>query len=85
MVHFEYIISDPMGLHARPAGVLVKKLKPLACNVIISCGERKADAKALLALMGTGIKYGETVTVTIEGENEEAVKEDLITFFQNNF
>lgn len=85
MVQFEYTIKEEMGLHARPAGIMVKELKPLACEVIIICGQRKADAKKMFALMAMGVKFGETVTVTIDGENEEKVKEDLVKFFHENF
>jgi len=85
MVSFTYTIMEEMGLHARPAGIMVKQLKALPCNVTIQCGARSADAKKLFALMGMGVKCGETVTVNIEGENEEAVKADLIAFFNENF
>ena len=45
MASFEYTITEPMGLHARPAGLLVKQLKNYTSSVEISCRERKADAK----------------------------------------
>ena len=85
MVQFEYTIKEEMGLHARPAGVMVKQLKPLSCNITISCGSRSADAKKMFALMAMAVKCGETVTVTIDGENEEAIKDELLTFFSENF
>lgn len=85
MVQFDYTIKEEMGLHARPAGVMVKELKPLSCNVTITCGTRKADAKKMFALMAMAVKCGETVTVTIDGENEEKVKDGLVKFFQENF
>lgn len=85
MVTFDYTIKEEMGLHARPAGVMVKQLKPLACKVTIKCGARSADAKKMFALMAMAVKYDETVTVEIEGEEEEAVKDNLIRFFQENF
>jgi phosphocarrier protein len=85
MTEFTYTIKEEMGLHARPAGVMVKELKALPCNVLISCGNRKADAKKMFALMAMGVKCGETVTVTIEGENDEKAKEYLLKFFNENF
>lgn len=85
MVSFEYTIKDPMGLHARPAGAMVKRLKPLAAKVTISCGQRQADAKKLFALMGMAVKAGETVTVAVDGEDEAALAQELEAFFEANY
>ena len=85
MVSFDYTIKDALGLHARPAGILVKRLKTLPCEVTVICEDRKADAKKLFALMGMAVKCGETVTVTVEGENEQAVMEELLAFFEENY
>ena len=80
-----YTITDPVGIHARPAGLLVKAIKALDSTVTIA----KADGKSavgtkLMALMGLGIKQGETVTVTIEGGSEDANFAAMEQFFQDN-
>ena len=85
MKQFTYTITDPVGIHARPAGLLVKAIKALDSTVTIA----KADGKStvgtkLMALMGLGIKKGETVTVTVEGGNEEANAATLEQFFKDN-
>ncbi|MEM1485821.1 HPr family phosphocarrier protein [Oscillospiraceae bacterium PP1C4] len=85
MVSFDYTIKEPMGLHARPAGILVKKLKSLPCDVSVICGERTADAKKIFSIMGLAVKCGETVTVKIEGEDEKAVRDEVLAFFEQNF
>lgn len=82
MKQFTYTITDPVGIHARPAGLLVKAIKALDSTVTIA----KADGKSavgtkLMALMGLGIKQGETVTVTIEGGDEEASQAAMERFF----
>lgn len=84
MKEFTYTITDPIGFHARPAGLLVKKVKEYTCDINISCNGKSASAKKLFAIMGMGIKNGETVTVSVEGENEEAVAAELETFFKEN-
>ncbi|WP_312694866.1 HPr family phosphocarrier protein [Caproiciproducens sp.] len=84
MASFEYIITEPMGLHARPAGLLVKQLKNYISSVEISCGERKADAKKLFALMNLGIKCGDRVTVTVSGEDEHKAVQEIQNFFTQN-
>ncbi len=85
MKQFTYTITDPVGIHARPAGLLVKAIKALDSTVTIA----KADGKSavgtkLMALMGLGIKQGETVTVTIEGGSEDANFAAMEQFFQDN-
>lgn len=85
MVEFTYTIQDEMGLHARPAGVMVKRLKDLSINVTIKCGQRSANAKKLFQIMGMAVKCGETVTVELEGENEETMRDELLQFFKDNY
>jgi len=85
MVNFEYTIKDPMGLHARPAGIMVKQIKNIPASVSIACGSRSTDAKKLFGIMGMAVKCGETVTVTIDGEGEGQTLEQLEAFFQENF
>ena len=74
MKQFTYIITDPVGIHARPAGMLAKFAKALDSIVTIAKadGSKSAEAKKLMAVMGLGIKTGETITVTVEGGDEEA-------------
>ena len=84
MKTFEYTITDPVGIHARPAGMLVKEVKNYASNVTIVKGDRKADAKKLMVLMGLGVKCGETVTGEVEGADEDTAAAALETFFKEN-
>lgn len=85
MKQFQYIISDPMGLHARPAGLLVKAAKPLNSTVTIEKeGGKSANATKLMAVMGLAIKAGNTVTVSVDGGDEEANFQIIEKFFQEN-
>ena len=72
MKQFTYTITDPVGIHARPAGLLAKAAKALDSTVTITKGEKSAAATKLMAVMGLGVKTGETITFTIEGGDEEA-------------
>ena len=54
MKSFNYVITDEVGIHARPAGMLVKEAKKYESSVTIFKGEKKADAKKLMVLMGLG-------------------------------
>lgn len=84
MKSFEYTITDEVGIHARPAGLLVKEAKQYDSVIKISKDGKSAEAKKLMALMGLGVKKGETVTVTVEGGDEEAAAAKMEEFFKNN-
>ena len=85
MKQFTYTITDPVGIHARPAGLLVKAIKALDSTITIAKADGKSAAGTkLMALMGLGIKQGETVTVTVEGGSEEANAAAMEQFFKEN-
>ncbi|MBR6088476.1 MAG: HPr family phosphocarrier protein [Anaerolineaceae bacterium] len=85
MKSFEYTITDPVGLHARPAGVLVKEVKKYASTITITKGEKTVDARKLMAIMGMGVKQGDTVTVTVDGADEDTAFAAIEEFFKANF
>lgn len=87
MKTFDYTIKDELGIHARPAGLLVKKIAGVHSNVTIEVKEKgkSADAKRLMAVMKMAVKQGDTVTVTIEGDDEDAVAPAIEQFFKENF
>ena len=84
MKAFEYTIIDPVGIHARPAGILVKEIKKYASTVTVIKGEKAVNALKLMALMGMGIKQGDTVKVTVEGADEDAAAAAIEEFFKAN-
>ena len=84
MKSFTYVIKDELGIHARPAGLLVKEVKQFASAITLECGEKKAAAKGLMAVMAMGVKQGNEVTVTAEGEDEDAAIEAIQAFFEAN-
>lgn len=81
MGKFNYVITDEVGIHARPAGVLAKLVKSLDSVVTIKKGDKTVDASKLMAVMSLGVKKGEEVEVASESEKDlETVKK----FFQEN-
>ena len=56
MKEFTYTVTDPQGLHARPAGELVKLAKEFSCNVTISKDGKSGDCKKIFNIMGLGVK-----------------------------
>ena len=85
MKQFNYVINDPLGLHARPAGLLAKLAKPYADTVIsVTKGDKTVRASQLMKLMSLAAKNGDEVTVTVEGPEEEAAFEAVKAFFDAN-
>lgn len=82
MKTFTYQITDPVGIHARPAGSLVKVAGRFASRSVIACGDKQTEMTRLMALMGMGIRHGDTVTVTVEGADEDAAAAALKDCFQ---
>lgn len=81
---FNYTITDPSGIHARPAGILVKQASTYACSVKIEKGGRAVDAKRIMGVMSLGVKCGNEITVTCEGEGEDTAAAELEVFFKEN-
>lgn len=84
MKQFTYTVTDPMGLHARPAGLLVKAAKALDSAVTLEYEGKAVSAGRLFALMGLCVKRGGAVTVTVEGGDEEGNLQAMERFFQTN-
>ncbi len=84
MKKFDYTIQDNCGIHARPAGMLVKEAGKFESKITIWKEDRFVDVSKLIALMGLGVKKGDTVTVEIDGSDEEKAAEALEKFFKEN-
>ena len=82
MKSFEYVIKDELGIHARPAGLLVKEATGYKSSIKIAKGEKSADAKKIFGIMGLGVKCSETVILTIDGEDEAEAAANLGEFMK---
>ena len=84
MTKFEYEIKDEIGIHARPAGLLVKEAKKYESQITVSAHGKTAAATKLMAIMSMGVKCNDTVTVEAQGPDEEAAIAGLKAFFEAN-
>ena len=84
MKEFQYTIKDACGIHARPAGLLVKVVKSHASTATIEKDGKSCDMRKLMALMGMGVKQGDTVTIKVEGDDEDAAAEAIQKFMTEN-
>ena len=80
MVSFDYLIHDAMGLHARPVGLVVKPYQD--SQITITHNGRQADAKRMFAVMGLQVKQGETITVSVQGGDEQKIADQIRGIFE---
>ncbi len=85
MKEFKYTITDPLGIHARPAGLLAKTAKSFGDTVVtVTKDGSTVKASQLMKLMGLGVKQGYEVTVAAEGPAEEEAIAAMRKFFEEN-
>ncbi len=82
MITIQHTVKDPIGMHARPAGMFVKLVKSLNSTITVTKGDALVNADRLLALMGLAIKCGDVITVTVTGGNEAGSEAEIRTFLE---
>ena len=84
MREIKYTITDELGIHARPAGQLVKQASAFKCDIKAASPAKSVDAKRIMGVMGLGVKCGDTIKLTIEGEDEETAAAAMQAFLESN-
>lgn len=84
MKKITYKITNPLGIHARPAGFLVKQISSYKSKIVIEKDGKEVDAKRIIALMSLGVKQGDNITLTFDGEDEEAASIATDKFLKEN-
>lgn len=84
MKEFSYTITDREGIHARPAGLLVKEAGKFESAITLKKGEKSGDAKRIFAVMGLAAKKDEVITVQAEGPDEEQAITAMEEFLKAN-
>lgn len=84
MKTFNYTIKDELGLHARPAGLLVKEAKKFESKIILTKDGKSVSATQLMMIMAMGIKKDAEVVVNVEGADEEEACAAIEKFFEEN-
>ncbi len=87
MKKINYTVTAEAGIHARPAGLLVKKAASFKSNIKILHEQRgsEADLKRLMAVMALGVKKEDSIVISVEGEDEEEAANALEAFLKENF
>ncbi|MDO5329164.1 MAG: HPr family phosphocarrier protein [Coriobacteriia bacterium] len=84
MQTFEYTIKDSLGIHVRPAGQLAQLAKEKKSTITIKLDDKEADTTKLFAVMALAVKCGNTITVTVDGEDEEEAAAEVKKFLEEN-
>ena len=82
MREFKYVIQDEQGIHARPAGVLVKAANEFESSIELSKRGQKGDLKRIFGVMALCVKKDDEITVRIEGPDEDAAAEKMEELFR---
>ena len=84
MKEIKHIIKDELGIHARPAGLLVKLCGSFTCEIKAGRPDKMVDAKRVIGVMTLGMKCGDELHLTFDGPDEERAAADVETFLIEN-
>lgn len=84
MQKISYVIKDELGIHARPAGELIKKAKSFESEITISKGDRSCSLKKLFEVMKLGVKQNDTIDIAFEGADEEKAATEVKAFLESH-
>ena len=68
-----FVVSDPVGLHARPATILVNQASKFTSNIKLVYNDKEVNLKSIMGVMSLGVPTKATVTIVAEGDDEEDV------------
>jgi phosphocarrier protein len=78
-------ILNEEGMHARPAGVFVKKANEFKSSVLVKTAAASKNGKSIMGLMSLGLKAGDSITIETTGEDAEQCLLALTTLVENKF
>ncbi len=81
----EILVSNQVGLHARPATFFIQKANEYKSSIWVEKDDRKVNAKSLLGVLSLGITKGVNIRITAEGNDEETAVNALIELINNDF
>lgn len=84
MKEFNFKVKDELGIHARPAGKLVKTAAEFQSEISVECRGKTGDAKRIFSVMGLGVRCGDEIIIRIEGADEDSAEQHIKTFLEEN-
>jgi phosphocarrier protein HPr len=83
MISKQYIITAADGIHARPAGTLIKMARKYKSDISMHKGNNPVKLNSMLNILSLGIKGGDTITVIMNGEDEAQAAAEIDSFFNH--
>ncbi|MFA9559559.1 HPr family phosphocarrier protein [Evansella sp. AB-rgal1] len=80
MIEKNVVVKKKSGLQARPAALFVQEANRFHSEIFIEKDGKKVNAKSIMGIMSLAISANKEITLSIEGNDEEAAMETLITF-----
>ncbi|MCT4509947.1 MAG: HPr family phosphocarrier protein [Tepidibacter sp.] len=85
MVQQSIVVKESNGLHARPAGAVVKTAGKFECLINILYKQKKTNAKSIMGVMSLGVREGEEITIEADGVDEKEALKQIIELVKANF
>jgi phosphocarrier protein HPr len=85
MISKNVLITNETGIHARPASLFIQTASSFKSDITVAKNGKSGNAKSLLGLLALGINNGSEITITAEGEDEEAAVAALIKLVESKF
>lgn len=84
-IQVEIVLTNEVGLHARPAALLARSVAELDAKVVVRLGEQQADGASVLALLGLAARKGDRLIVTAQGRQAEEAITRILNLASENF
>lgn len=81
----EVLVSNQVGLHARPATFFIQKANEFKSSIWVEKDERRVNAKSLLGVLSLGITRGVNINIVADGADEEQAVMALVDLIASNF
>ena len=85
MITKEVVISNQVGLHARPATFFIQKANEFKASIWVEKDDRRVNAKSLLGVLSLGIVKGTAITIIADGSDEEEAVAALSALIVSDF
>ena len=85
MIETTATIQNAHGIHCRPSSIIVKYAIQYDGDILITNGKKKSNLRSILELIALELLQGTTVTIQVDGPNEQQTSCDLVALFEKHF
>lgn len=85
MLKKDVVIKEKNGIHARPAGILVKVAGKFKSSIYIVVSEKRVNAKSIMGVMSLGVRENQEISIEVDGEDENDAINEIIKLIESNF